>query len=114
MALDQAKVYRNAELRQSWLGLEPLDWIALGLVLLLLRVANRHALGWQVLTLVLVFSGLRVLKRGRPEHHTTALVRFYLRRRPFFSAGAPDTKAVPFPADGRTTTAKELTYGNER
>jgi hypothetical protein len=111
MALDRAKVHRNAGLRQSWLGLEPLDWIGLGFVLLLFRIVNRHALGWQILVLVLAFSGLRLIKRGRPDHFTTALIRFYLRRRPFFSATAKDTKHIPFPTELKRTnpTKKERT-----
>jgi hypothetical protein len=109
--LQRARVYRNVELRQQFLGLEPLDAIAIGGVAWLLMLFNRQALGWNVVIVMLAYLGLRLLKRGKPEGWTTAVVRFYARR-PFFSAAAPDDEgaAYPFPfptspARGRRDTA---------
>src|SRR5262245_39449857 len=98
-ALRRAKVYRNVELPQQWLGLEPFD--ALGVITLgwLLMLVNRQGMGWNALLLVLTYAGLRIGKRGKPEGYTRSVVRFY-HRRPFFAAAAPDSQAAahPFPA----------------
>jgi len=93
----RAKVYRNVELRQEWLGLEPFDVLALGALLWVLMLLYRHALGWNLLILVSAWAGLRLLKRGKPPGFTTALVRFYLVRRPFFSAAARDLELATHP-----------------
>ena len=93
----RAKVYRNVELRQEWLGLEPFDALALGALVWVLMLLYSHALGWNLLILVSAWVGLRLLKRGRPPGFTTALVRFYLVRRPFFSAAARDLELVAHP-----------------
>ena len=103
MALQRARVYRNIERRQSLLlGLEPPDWFLLLFEVPLLRLVAPHAFGWQLLAVGLTFVALRFLKRGRPEYYTTALVFFYFKRRPFFSAMARDTQLVPFPAPARS------------
>src|SRR5262249_20105954 len=94
--LQRARVYRNVDLRQSLLGLEPFDAVALGAVAWLLMLVNRGGLTWNVLALVLAYAGLRIVKRGKPEGYTTTLLRFYLRR-PFFSAAAPDRKLAGRP-----------------
>lgn len=96
--LERAKVYRNIELRQQWFGLEPFDAIGLGFLAGILMFLNGDAFGWNLLTLVLGYAGLRIAKRGKPEGYTTTLVRHYLRR-PFFSAGAEDGEGRrhPFP-----------------
>lgn len=96
--LSRARVYRNVELRQELLGLEPFDALGLGALGWLLMVLNRHSLGLNLLALALAYVGVRAAKRGQPPGHTTALVRFYLRR-PFFSAAADDREgaAHPFP-----------------
>ena len=93
----RAKVYRNVELRQEWLGLEPFDALALGALLWVLMLLYRHALGWNLLILVSAWVGLRLLKRGKPSGFTTALVRFYLLRRPFFSAASRDLELAAHP-----------------
>ena len=99
----RARVYRNIELRQEWLGLEPFDAIALGALTWLLMLVARGALAWNLLILATAYGTLRVWKRGKPEGFTTTLLRFYLRR-PFYSAAAPDTQLPPFaPAPGPTT-----------
>jgi hypothetical protein len=93
--LHRAKVYRNAELRQQWLGLEPLD--ATGLLALfwaLQLLTDRIA--WNLVALVAGYLALRLWKRNKPEGYTTSVLRFHLRR-PFFSAAATDEKSVPFP-----------------
>ena len=99
----RAKVYRNVDRRQEWLGLEPLDALGLGGLLWLLMLLYRHAFGWNLLIVVTAWVGLRLVKRGKPSGFTAALVRFYLVRRPFFSAAAQDrdSKARPFPEKRR-------------
>ena len=89
--LARARVYRNVELRQEWLGLEPFDAVALGALAWLLMLVNRNGIAWNVLALVIAYAALRIAKRGKPEGYTTTLLRYYLRR-PFFSAAAPDEK----------------------
>jgi hypothetical protein len=93
----RAKVYRNVERRQEWLGLEPLDALALGALVWVLMLLHRQALGWNALFTASAWAALRLLKRGKPPGFTAALVRFYLVRRPFFSAAAPDRIAIHQP-----------------
>src|SRR5438093_11374924 len=99
----RAKVYRNVELRQQWLGLEPFDALALGALAWVLMLLNRDAMGWNILFVVLAFLSLRILKRGKPSGITTALIRFHFLRKPVFSAGAPDQEIErhPFPFGDR-------------
>jgi len=94
----RAKVYRNVERRQEWLGLEPLDVLALGVLAWVLMLVYRHALGWDVLIVLVAWVLIRLFKRGKPAGYTTSLIRFYLVRKPFFSAFEPDAelKAHPF------------------
>jgi hypothetical protein len=91
-------VYRNVELRQQWLGLEPIDALALGVLAWLLLTFNRSAFGWNALLLAAGYVGMRIGKRGKPDGYTTSLARFYLRR-PFHSAAGRDVvgAAHPFP-----------------
>jgi hypothetical protein len=109
--LARAKVYRNVDLRQEWLGLEPFDIVLVGAVAWLLMLVNRDGLAWNVLALVVAYAALRVAKRGKPEGFTTTLIRYFVRR-PFFSAAAPDRElarrpfapaatAPPFPNPAR-------------
>ena len=88
----RAKVYRNIALRQQWLGLEPFDAILLGGVAWLLMMFNRGSTGWNLLVVLLAYAGLRVTKRGKPDGYTTAVLRFYLARKPFFSAADRDVE----------------------
>ena len=92
MALQSAKVFRNVEIRIQWLGLEPFDWFALGGIAWLLVLINRHALAANFLLIAIVATGLRIVKRGKPEDHTLALFEFYFLRKPFLSAAAKDPK----------------------
>jgi hypothetical protein len=96
--LARAKVYRNVDLRQEWLGLEPFDVVMLGAVAWLLMLVNRDGLAWNLLALVAAYVALRVAKRGKPEGYTTTLIRYFARR-PFYSAAAPDAQLAdrPFP-----------------
>ncbi len=89
--LERAKVYRNVELRQEWLGLEPFDAVALGAFAWLLMLINKSGVAWNVLALVIAYAGLRIAKRGKPEGYTTTLIRHFVRR-PFYSAAAPDVQ----------------------
>src|SRR5262245_45459855 len=96
--LRRARVYRNVELPQQWLGLEPFD--ALGVITLgwFLMLVNRGAVGLNLLVLVLAYGAVRIGKRGKPEGFTRSLIRHYLRL-PIFSGAAPDRQAAarPFP-----------------
>lgn len=87
--LARARVYRNVELRQEWLGLEPFDSVALGALAWLLMLVNRNGLAWNLLLLIMAYTAIRIVKRGKPEGYTTTLIRYYVRR-PFYSAAAPD------------------------
>ena len=105
-ALRRAKVFRNVELPQQWLGLEPFD--ALGVITLgwLLMVVNRGAVGLNLLVVVLTYGAVRIGKRGKPEGFTRSVIRHYLRP-PVFSAAAPDRQgaANPFPVTAVTQVA---------
>jgi hypothetical protein len=94
---ERAKVYRNVERRQEWLGLEHFDWLAIGALGWLLMLLSKHALGWDLLILVSTWAALRLLKRGKPPGYTGALIRFYLARKPFFSAQARDLEVLRHP-----------------
>jgi len=87
--LARAKLYRNVELRQEWLGLEPFDAVALGALAWLLMLINRSGLAWNLLLLVIAYASVRIAKRGKPEGYTTTLIRYFVRR-PFYSAAASD------------------------
>ena len=91
------RVYRNIERRQEWFGLEPFDLLGLGFLGWLLMLLYRRALLWDALILVVATVGLRLLKRGKPAGYTSSLVRFYLIRKPFFSATAPDLELEAHP-----------------
>jgi len=103
--MSRAKVYRNVELRQEWLGLEPFDAVALGALAWLLMLVARGALAWNLVLLASAYGTLRVWKRGKPEGTTTTLLRFYLRR-PFFSAAAPDTQLPPWAPSPESSGAR--------
>jgi hypothetical protein len=92
-SLRRARVYRNVELPQEWLGLEPFDALSVITLGWLLMLVNRQAVGWNALALVLAYVGLRLFKRRKPEGYSRSLLRFYLRR-PFFSAAAPDREGA--------------------
>jgi hypothetical protein len=87
-----AKVYRNAQRRQEWLGIEPLDAVGLGGLLWLLELVNSDGLALNALCVALAYTAFRILKRGKPQGYTRALARFYLVKRPHFSAATPDSK----------------------
>ena len=95
--LSRAKVYRNVELRQQWLGLDLFDLVLVAALFTVLLLVNRRAIGWHVLVVALAIAGLRFLKRGKPEGYTTTLVRFYLVRKPFFSGAADDVQGAARP-----------------
>lgn len=95
--LSRAKVYRNVELRQQWLGLDLFDLVLVAALFTVLLLVNRRAIGWHVLVVGLAIAGLRLIKRGKPEGYTTTLVCFYFVRKPFFSAAATDTEGAAHP-----------------
>jgi hypothetical protein len=88
--MSRAKVYRNIDRKQQWLGLEPVDALGLALVLWVLLTFHRGALAANAVILGGCYVGLRVAKRGKPAGHTTALLRYVVMPRGFLSAGAPD------------------------
>ena len=90
-SLARAKVYRNVELRQEWLGLEPFDALAIGGVGWILMLVNREGVAWDLVVLAIAYVALRLAKRGKPEGYSTTLFRYFIRR-PFFSAAACDTR----------------------
>src|SRR5262249_24368951 len=87
----------NVELRQQWLGLDLFDLLVVAAFFTVLLLVNRRAIGWHVLMVALALAGLRLVKRGKPEGYTTTLVRFYLVRKPFFSAAADDVEGAAHP-----------------
>lgn len=107
--LQRAKVYRNIELRQEWLGLEPFDAVGLGGLAWLLMLVNRGGLAWNLVALAIAYAGLRIAKRGKPEGYTTTLIRFFVRR-PFYSAAARDHQAQR--ADITDSATAESIRGN--
>jgi hypothetical protein len=90
--MKRARVYRNIDRTPTFFGLEPLDAVAAGGVLWLLVLTNPHALGWNLLCVLVLTAGVRVAKRGRPEGYTLAAVRFHLARRPFYSAAVGEDR----------------------
>lgn len=96
----RAKVYRNIDRRQELLGLEPPDLFLLGAVAALLMSVYGDAPGWDLLIVVTGWVALRLVKRGKPDGYTSSLVRFYLLRKPFFSAAARDTQVPRHPFGG--------------
>ena len=94
----QAKVHRHLAKNQEWLGLEPIDALALGGVFWLLLTFNRGQIALNFLVLVVGYVVLRIAKRGKPAGYTTALIKYSLRvRRSYLSAGKSDL-------DGRAHT----------
>jgi hypothetical protein len=57
----------------------------------------KRALPLDLFAAVSAWVGLRVAKRGRPPGYSAAFVRFYLVRRPFFSAAARDREVALHP-----------------
>ncbi len=100
MALRKTKVFRNIEMRIQWLGLEPFDWFALGGLMSLLVMFNRHALAANVLVIAFLATYLRIVKRGKPENHSLAVFEFYFLRKSFLSAAAKDPERTAL-AQGR-------------
>jgi hypothetical protein len=94
--LARAKVYRNVELRQQWLGLEPFDAIGLGALAWLLMLVHRSGIAWNLVLLAAAYVGLRIAKRGKPEGYSTTVARYFVRR-PFFSAAAADSRLAGRP-----------------
>jgi hypothetical protein len=103
--MSRAKVYRNIERRQQYLGLEAVDAVALAVVLWLLLTFHRGALGINGLVMVICYVALRVAKRGKPAGYTTDLVRFAVSRRAFLSAAEPDEHGRRHPFRPRSANA---------
>lgn len=95
--MPRARVYRNIERRAQYLGLEPIDILALAIVLWGVMTFNRGALAVNGLAMVVCYVALRVAKRGKPDGYTTDVIRYALSRRIFLSAGEPDAKGRRHP-----------------
>lgn len=65
-APDRARVYRNIELRQRWLGLDPLDLFGVGGLAWLLNVMSSGTVGWNLLLVAAAAVVLRLWKRVTP------------------------------------------------
>ena len=105
-APDRAKVYRNIELRQRWLGLDPVDLFLLGGLAWLVNLVSPRTVGWNLLAVAAAAVGLRLWKRGKPDGHSTTLLRFYLRRATFLATGR-DRQVALHPFCPRPTSQKE-------
>jgi hypothetical protein len=102
----RAKVFRNIELRQKWLGFEPVDLFLLGILAWLLNLVSSRTVGWNLLGCAVAGGALRFWKRGKPDGFTSTLLRYYLRR-PFYSAAARDREGALHPFEPVSHTAKE-------
>jgi hypothetical protein len=83
-------VHRNIDRRHQYLGLEPVDCLALMTLLWVLFAVNPDALPLNALVLAISYVALRVAKRGKPEGYTTDAVRYALSRRVLLSAAEID------------------------
>lgn len=105
--MGRAKVYRHVGRAQSVWGLEPVDAIALAILLWALLTFHRGAFLPNLCVIALAYLGLRFAKRGKPTGYTLHLVRYALRRSAFLSAAAPDLRgrSHPFTPGARPAAA---------
>lgn len=92
----RAKVYRNVGLQPQWLGLEPIDLLALGGLGWTCLSIMQAGLASTALVLAAAYVGMRLFKRGKPPGYTLQLLRFALARRSVLSAAEPDRRSVRF------------------
>lgn len=79
--METIRVYRNLNGVDKFLGLELADGCLLLLTFFLAFLVNRNGLFANAALLVLVYLGLRALKRGKPDGYLLVLTRFVLMSR---------------------------------
>lgn len=79
--MESTKVYRNLNAADKFFGLELADGCLMLLVFFLAFMVNREGLFTNALLLVLLYFGLRGLKRGKPDGYLLVLGRFVLMSR---------------------------------
>ena len=75
------RVYRNINTSDKFFGLELADGCALLFVFFAAFMVNREGLFSNGLVLLLVYFGLRALKRGKPHGYLLVLTRYVLMSR---------------------------------
>ena len=79
--METIRVYRNINAVDKFLGLELVDGCVLLLTFFVSFSVNREGLFTNGLLLVLVYLGLRTLKRGKPDRYALVLSRHVLMSR---------------------------------
>jgi hypothetical protein len=79
--MDTIKVYRNINAVDKFLGLELADGCILLLAFFLAFMVNREGLFTNALLLLVLYFGLRALKRGKPDGYMLVLARHVLMSR---------------------------------
>jgi hypothetical protein len=79
--METIRVYRNINSADKLLGLEMVDGGVLLLTFFLAFMVNKNGLFTNLLLLVLVYVGLRALKRGKPDGYLLVLGRYVLMSR---------------------------------
>ena len=103
-----AKVHRHLAKSQEWLGLEPIDALALGLLTWILVTFNAGALLINLCVVCAGYAALRIAKRGKPAGYTTALVKYTARSRRALLTGHAidrDGRRHPWPHSSSVTRA---------
>jgi hypothetical protein len=79
--METIRVYRNLNGVDKFLGLELADGCLLLLTFFVAFLVNRNGLFTNAALLVLVYFGLRAVKRGKPDGYLLVLTRFVLMSR---------------------------------
>lgn len=96
--MDNIRVYRNINLVDKFFGLELVDGCILVLAFFGAFSFNREGLFSNGLLLVLIYLGLRALKRGKPDGYMLVLSRHVLASR-FKRTGAFDAREALQPLE---------------
>lgn len=97
--METIRVYRNINGVDKFLGLELADGCLLLLTFFLAFMVNRNGLFTNAGVLVLVYLGLRALKRGKPDGYLLVLTRFILMSRFKRPPGFEEAEAMAGPAE---------------
>jgi hypothetical protein len=79
--MQNIRVYRNINSVDKFFGLELADGCVLLLAFFVVFMVNKNGLFGNGLALVLVYFGLRGLKRGKPDGYLLVLTRYVLMSR---------------------------------
>lgn len=79
--MESIRVYRNINTVDKFLGLELVDGCVLLFTFFTAFSVNREGLFSNGLLLLLVYLGLRTMKRGKPDRYMLVLSRFVLMSR---------------------------------